>query len=277
MAEVAANVLHNVGNVLNSVNISCTVLCEKVHNSSISSVTQAAELLEKQGDALASFLTTHPSGRKLPEFLGKLAKWLKEEQASLLKELEVLSRNVDHIKEIIKGEQSYAEAGGLHETVKITSLVENAIQINAGALDKQGIKVIREYSEIPAACIQKHKLMQILINLIKNARDSLAESECPEKRLVVRAHCEEGRIHVSISDNGIGIHKENLTRIFAHGFTTKKQGNGFGLHSSALAAKGMGGSLAAQSDGLGRGATFLLELPLYRESEQGGAGESMAA
>jgi signal transduction histidine kinase len=259
------------------VNISCTVLCDKVRNSGISSVTQAADLLHKQGDGLAAFLTTHPSGKKLPEFLGKLAKWLKEEQASVLAELEVLTRNVDHIKEIIKVEQSYAEAGGLHETLRITGLVENAIQINAGALEKQGIKVIREYSEIPQASVQKHKVMQILINLIKNAKDALAESECEEKRLLVRAHCEGRRIRVSISDNGIGIHKENLTRIFAHGFTTKKQGNGFGLHSSALAAKEMGGSLAVHSDGRGRGATFVLELPLYRETAQESAHESAAA
>ena len=266
MAEVAANVLHNVGNVLNSVNISCSVICDQVKNSGISSVTRAAELMEKHGDGLAAFLTTHPSGKKLPEFLGKLAKWLTEEQASVLAELEVLTRNVDHIKEIIKVEQSYAEAGGLHETLRMTGLVENAIQINAGSLDRHGIKIVREYSEIPPASVQKHKVMQILINLIKNAKDAMAESQCEEKRLVVRAGCEDGRIRVSVSDNGMGILKENLTRIFAHGFTTKKQGNGFGLHSSALAAHEMGGSLAAQSDGQGRGATFILELPLKEEA-----------
>jgi C4-dicarboxylate-specific signal transduction histidine kinase len=225
-------------------------------------VTRAAELLEKHGDGLAAFLTTHPSGKKLPEFLGKLAKWLTEEQASILAELEVLTRNVDHIKEIIKVEQSYADAGGLHETLRVTGLVENAIQINGSALDKQGIKVIREYSEIPAASVQKHKVMQILINLIKNAKDALEESGCEEKRLLLRTGSVDGRFAVSVTDNGIGILKENLTRIFAHGFTTKKQGNGFGLHSSALAAREMGGALSAHSDGPGRGATFTLELPL---------------
>ena len=67
---------------------------------------------------------------------------------------------------------------------------------------------------------------------------------------------------ISVADNGIGIPAENLTRIFAHGFTTRKHGHGFGLHSSALAASEMGGALRVQSDGHGCGATFTIELPL---------------
>jgi two-component system NtrC family sensor kinase len=60
----------------------------------------------------------------------------------------------------------------------------------------------------------------------------------------------------------VGIAPENLTRIFSHGFTTRTDGHGFGLHSAALAAQQMGGRLTAQSDGPGRGATFTLELPV---------------
>jgi signal transduction histidine kinase len=67
---------------------------------------------------------------------------------------------------------------------------------------------------------------------------------------------------MTVSDNGVGIASENLTRIFNHGFTTRKDGHGFGLHSGALAAREMGGALWAQSDGPGKGATFTLELPL---------------
>ena len=69
---------------------------------------------------------------------------------------------------------------------------------------------------------------------------------------------------ISYIDNGIGIPADNLTRIFGHGFTTRKEGHGFGLHSGALAAKELGGALTVESDGPGKGATFTLEFPIQR-------------
>ena len=75
-----------------------------------------------------------------------------------------------------------------------------------------------------------------------------------------------GRVKISVMDNGVGIPCENLTRIFRFGFTTRKNGHGFGLHSGALAAHELGGALRAHSDGLGQGATFTLELPLSQNS-----------
>jgi signal transduction histidine kinase len=69
-------------------------------------------------------------------------------------------------------------------------------------------------------------------------------------------------VAIIVRDNGVGILPENLTRIFGHGFTTKKDGHGFGLHSGALAAKQMNGALSVQSAGPGKGAAFTLELPI---------------
>jgi len=73
---------------------------------------------------------------------------------------------------------------------------------------------------------------------------------------------DSSRFFISVCDTGVGIEQENLTRIFSHGFTTKADGHGFGLHTSALAAKAMGGSITAHSEGSGKGATFIIELPL---------------
>jgi len=140
--------------------------------------------------------------------------------------------------------------------------LEDALRMNAGAVTRHRIKVIREYSEVPPVSLEKHKVLQILVNLIRNAKHALTDGGREDKRLIVRIARHNGDVAVSVSDNGIGIAPENLIRIFAHGFTTKKDGHGFGLHSAALAAREMGGSLTAQSDGVGTGAIFTLALPL---------------
>lgn len=160
-------------------------------------------------------------------------------------------------------QQSYARVSGVLERVPVVELLEDAIQINFAAFQRHEIRLVREFGPVPPVLVDRHKVLQVLINLLRNAKYALGESKAPEKRLTISLGMNgNSRVKISVQDNGVGIPPENLTRIFAHGFTTKKQGHGFGLHSGALAAKEMGGSLHAQSEGPGRGATFILELPI---------------
>lgn len=263
MAEVATNVLHNVGNVLNSVNVSHSVITEKVLKSRVSGVAKTAELLQQHALDIGAFLASDPVGQKIPEYLGKLASRLLQEQERILSELQVLGQNIAHVKEIIAVQQNYARAGGVHEIVAIRELVEEALTINSPALTRHRIELIRDYHAVPPISLEKHKVLQILVNLISNAKHALGDCNCNDKQLLIRiaqngADC----VKVSVIDNGVGISAENLTRIFAHGFTTRKDGHGFGLHSGVLAAREMGGKLTAHSDGPDTGATFTLELPL---------------
>jgi signal transduction histidine kinase len=179
-------------------------------------------------------------------------------------ELESLRKNIEHIKDIVAMQQSYAKVFGLAEILQVTDLVEDSLRINAAALTRHAVRVIREYEEIPVIAVEKHKVLQILVNLVRNAKYACDESEHADKQLTVRVARHQDRVRITISDNGIGIPPENLTRIFAHGFTTKKTGHGFGLHSGALAAREMGGTLNVHSDGPGQGASFTLELPAGR-------------
>lgn len=270
MAEVATSVLHNVGNVLNSVNVSCSVISDTVRKSRISTVNKAADLLRDHAEDLPTFLTTDPAGKKLPELLGKLAQRLADEQATVLSEAQALTQNVEHIKDIVAVQQSYArDLGGLRETIGLELLMEDALRMNGASLIRHRIEVLREFDETPAVSLEKHKVLQILVNLIRNAKQALTDSPREDKQLVVRIAAHDGQLLASVVDNGIGIAPENMTRIFAHGFTTKKDGHGFGLHSGALAAQEMGGSLSVQSDGLGRGAVFTLALPTSANIEAG--------
>jgi PAS domain S-box-containing protein len=263
MAEVATSVLHNVGNVLNSVNVSVCLLSEQVRRSKLVNLSRAAALLHQHAKDLGAFITLDPKGQQIPQYLEQLAEYLVQEQSSLLQELESLTKNVEHIKDIVGMQQSYAQVAGVKETVKLAELVEDALRMNAGALGRHGVQVIREFdpASLPEIIVEKHKVLQILINVIRNAKYACDDSESPDKRLTVRVTSEDERVEISLTDNGVGIPPKNLVRIFNHGFTTRKDGHGFGLHSAALAAQEMGGTLSAHSDGLGHGATFTLRLP----------------
>jgi len=181
----------------------------------------------------------------------------------LLGELEALRKNAGHIKDIVATQQSYAKVVGVTETIEVTELVEDALRVNMEALARHDVRLVREFAPgLPAISVDKHKVLQILVNLIRNAKHACDDAARDDKRLTVRVANGEGKLKISVIDNGVGIARENLTRIFNHGFTTRKNGHGFGLHSGALAAKELGGALLAMSDGPGKGATFTLELPV---------------
>lgn len=262
MAEVATSVLHNVGNVLNSVNISSNLIAEKMRNSRVSNLAKAAALMQAQAGDLPGFFANDPKGKQLPEYLAQLADHLVAEQQEMLRELSSLSGNIDHIKEIVAMQQSYAKVSAVREKLEVKELVEDALRMNAGAMERHGVQVIREYSPVPPVLVDKHKVLQILVNLIRNAKYAMDESRQSDKRLRLRVALNGNEmVKISVIDNGVGIAPENLSRIFGHGFTTRKEGHGFGLHSGALAARELGGSLSVHSDGPGLGATFTLEFP----------------
>jgi PAS domain S-box-containing protein len=263
MAEVATGVLHNVGNVLNSVNVSSTLVCERLRKSEVKTVTMLADLLRQHEHDLPDFLTSDPKGRAVPGFIQQLATELEREREESRQELERIAKNIEHIKEIVAMQQSYARVAGVTENLSPVELIEDALQLDAAGLARHGVHVSREYGEVPPVTVDRHKVLQILINLFRNARQSLDESRPERKQLVIGiARNGHNTVKISVTDNGTGISSENLTRIFSLGFTTRRDGHGFGLHSGSLAAREMGGSLLAQSDGPGRGATFILELPI---------------
>jgi signal transduction histidine kinase len=267
MAEIATSVLHNVGNVLNSINVSTVTIADRLKTSRGCQIAKVSALMDEHAADLGDFMTKDPKGRQLPVYLKQLGETLAEERTETLDEMASLAKNVDHIKDIIAAQQGYTKVSGVAETVKVASLVEDALKMNASALVRHDIQIFREYEEPPPELtVEKHKVLQILVNLIRNAKQACDETGSPDKRLTVRVSNggSNGGGHVTITliDNGIGIPAENLTRVFSHGFTTKKEGHGFGLHSGALAARELGGTLAVRSDGPGKGATFILELPV---------------
>ncbi|HTI49834.1 MAG TPA: HAMP domain-containing sensor histidine kinase, partial [Planctomycetaceae bacterium] len=263
MAEIATGVLHNVGNVLTSVNTSAAVISDRLEQSRSSDLSRAAELLKTHDADLASFLTQDSRGKHVPRFLMELSRQMAADEEQMLTEMALLCRNIDHIKDIIAVQQSYAGISGLHEEVSLADLLEDAIRINSASLTRHKIEIVREIDDLPHILVARQKFLQVVVNLLSNAKYAVMDSDNPDRRITIRlTRRGDDRVRVEIADNGVGIAADNLTRIFAHGFTTRKEGHGFGLHSAANLAGELEGTLMAQSEGPGRGALFILEIPL---------------
>ncbi len=262
MAEVATGVLHNVGNVLNSVNVSANLIRDQLRESKVGGLAKAVEMMLAQGEALGRFLQEDAKGRQLPGYLGKLSEHLAVQQRTLTDELLRLTANIEHIKEIVQLQQSYGKSIGVIQHLRPQDVMEEALRLNAAGLQRHTVEVERHFSDLPEMPIDRHKVLQILVNLIANAKQAIEEFNPPRRTITVTVERDDQTgLRFIVQDNGIGIPEENLKRIFGHGFTTKKDGHGFGLHSCANAAKEMKGTMTVSSPGIGQGATFTLTLP----------------
>jgi two-component system NtrC family sensor kinase len=263
MAEVATGVLHNVGNVLNSINVSSTLIADRLRTSRVSQLKDLARLLREHETNIGDFLLHDPSGQRILPYLEKVSEHLVQERDELCKELEGLVQHVGHVKDIVALQQTYARTSGVLEKIAFDTLIEDALRITGAEMGRHGVLLHKDIEKVPSMTADRNKILQILLNLLRNAKDAVKASPVAPREITVRLRSiGEERVRLQVSDNGSGIAAENLTKIFSHGFTTKKDGHGFGLHFGALTARQLGGSLSAESEGPSRGATLILELPI---------------
>jgi signal transduction histidine kinase len=267
MAQIATNVLHNVGNVLNSVTVAAGGLRERIYSTRSEGLSRAVALMKEQGEHLAEFIANDPRGRMLPRYLEELAAALRLEREQGLQDIQSLSLSVEHIAAVVRSQQTLAGASGVKESTSASEVLDEALQLTEASL-APGTKIERD-GDVPAElAVDRSRLLQILVNLIGNAHEAMAHST--ERTLTLGARLagdDTGRLlTITVRDSGQGIAADHLPQLFTHGFTTKMTGHGFGLHSAAVAAMEMGGKLTAHSDGPGRGALFKLEFPLQEPS-----------
>ncbi len=267
MSEIATGVLHNVGNVLNGVNVSANLVARSAGHLNTGDLERMTEILEEHREDLGAFVESDPRGRHLLPFLGELTRSLGEQKGAILAELASLSEGVEHVIDLVRSQQAFAGRAGPLEPASLAKELDSALNISLQACGgNAGIEVVREYEDVGDIPVDRHRLMEILVNLIQNAKQAMDEADGCDRRLVLRVLRQDGEtVRLEVEDSGVGIEEENLTRIFNHGFTTKADGHGFGLHASANAATEIGGRLHARSPGPGRGAVFSLDLPARAE------------
>ncbi|UVK96985.1 HAMP domain-containing histidine kinase [Pseudomonas sp. B21-048] len=277
MAEIATNVLHNVGNVLNSVNVSADLITRKLAASKTLGLGKAVNMMNEHAQDLGQFMMHDEKGKLLPVYLNQLVDSIAAEQSSIVDELAQLTKSIDHIKDIVATQQAYAGAARLVEPLNVVDLFEDALRMNSGALSRHHVTVTKDYQATPTIIGDKHRLLLILINLISNAKYAMTKVSDHQRHMTLGIKIiDNATLRFSVEDQGEGIAAENLTRIFNHGFTTRKEGHGFGLHSCALAAVEMNGHLRVHSDGRGQGALFTLEIPLETAEALPTAGMSVS-
>ncbi|RAP35973.1 hypothetical protein B1207_10370 [Legionella quinlivanii] len=263
VAEIATSILHNVGNVLNSVNTSVAMLSEAAQHSYVVQLPKLLSILEENLDHLDVYLKDDERGKLFMPYFKKLIEQLESEKVKMSEELNQLNNNLTHVNQVIAMQQSSGQASSeIKETIDLEELIEDILLLYANRLRKASINVERQYNNISPIISVRTKIQQIMINLIKNAIDALILGEQHEKRLIIKVETTSpSLVCITIRDNGIGIQKDDLTRIFSFGFTTKKEGHGYGLHNCALLACELGGELRVQSKGSGQGSSFTLEIP----------------
>jgi signal transduction histidine kinase len=268
MSEVATGVIHNVGNALNSVNVSAEVVRRKLENLPTAELERISDEIRVHAADIADFLTDDPRGKKFPAWLTLIAQRMKGEQAVIARETEMLFAGLHHIKTLVKSQQDLAVNSEDWTSIVPAHELELALRLSRVA-DDGALEITRSVEGPESLHVQRHRLLQILVNLMKNARQAVDEAHCARKRMSLRVSITpDGQcVRFEVSDNGVGLAPERKLAIFEAGFTTKEGGHGFGLHSAANAARDMGGSLSVQSDGPGTGATFVLDLPIKEQCQ----------
>ncbi len=278
MSDVATGVLHNVGNVLNSVNVSTNIVHTKIGSLAVEDLDRILDVVDGHPGGLVGFATDDARAAHLLPFLHEVRDTLREQKAGIREELSSLTESVGYVIDLVRSQQSLAGRSGVTEPLSVATQLDAALNITTQSFAPSAqVRIVREYGSVPKVMVDRQKLLEILVNLIQNARQALDEVDMTDKQIVLRSRSAGDCVVIEVEDNGPGIAPENLARIFGHGFTTKRDGHGFGLHISANAATEMGGKLSARSDGPSRGATFALELPLAPARAQLAVARGVAA
>ncbi len=261
-AEVASDVLHNVGNVLAALNSSTSLVAERLQASNVAFLRKTVELLPTAPAELAAFLTTDPKGLQVREYLALLADLLDHERADTIVGMEYVQRQLEHVKMVIARQQAFARVSNTVEVVPIVDVIAQALELQSASFARDGIVVAQEIEPLPPLTVDRHKLLEIMNNYLANSREAFDAAGAVDKRILIRAfRNSDDNLQIDVVDNGVGIAAADQARLFSYGFTTRPNGHGFGLASSLLDARALGGTARAHSDGVGTGATFTVEVP----------------
>lgn len=266
MADIASGILHNVGNILNSVTTSASLIKDTVKKSKVEGLEQANTILREHINHIEEFISNDPKGKKLMHYYLKIEEPLKEEQHKVIKQSNRLIDKIEMINSTIAAQQNYVGARMHDDHISLSEIVEDALALQAGSIERHELKIKKDFQPVDEIEAHRSKLVHVLINIIKNAKEAMKEVNQEDKKLEFSTWQDSEMVYLSIMDNGEGIKEENKTAIFKHGFTTKKEGHGFGLHSSANYMTEMGGKIKVNSDGNGKGTTFILSFPRKKKN-----------
>ncbi|MCB1050437.1 MAG: GHKL domain-containing protein [Acidobacteria bacterium] len=260
-AEISMSVLHNVGNAINSLNVATNVLLEKVEGIVPKLAARIAQKLEEERENLEQ-LVQRADGKKMLQSLPELIKVAGERRDAVMREVSDLRSSVHHVNAIVSAQEDQISGIQLREQIELTEILDTSLKIMMPLIHKHQIQLEKRYGPPIHMTLEGNKLLQIIINLLKNACEAIVEAKPDQPKISLHAEQTEEAVILEISDNGIGYDSSIRQRMFTLGFTTKLEGHGFGLHYCALAVKDLNGQLETQSAGLYKGSTFTITLSI---------------
>jgi signal transduction histidine kinase len=254
MSQVADTVIHNVGNVLTNVNSLIETASDRVEGLRVAPLSKLAARL-RQGENRNELVAA------TPDYLQRLSVELESDQSELAELLQTLHDNVQHIHSVIRDQRQHTLKSIDTKRFSMQEIVDEAVGCCQAKLHQDKIAV--EFSPDSDCVVESDRslLLQIVINLIGNARNAMVESNCEDPVLQLSLRQKENTISLSVRDRGCGMSEETLAKVFNAHFTTRAAGTGLGLHFCAITLKRLGGNIKAHSDGPGKGSTFTIELP----------------
>ncbi|RKU22827.1 hypothetical protein C6503_03425 [Candidatus Poribacteria bacterium] len=261
--EIIDTILHNIGNAINSVAVGIDTIHHQLTNDQLTSRLNAlANAIEHHQDNFSDYVKNDPQGQKVLPFILTLSDDYNVVSREWKQIVQRIRDRTRHIVDIIRTQDSYNITSGTRKDINLTAAISDALKILQDSIDRRDIHIEIDADTVPKEIrIQESQFHQTLVNIIKNAIeaiDALAESGEHSKipRIQFRATINGDFFCLDVTDSGIGIAPEHMDKIFSAGFTTKAQGNGLGLHSSANFVIGSGGRIQALSEGKGKGTTI---------------------
>lgn len=261
MAEVATGVLHNVGNVLTAVNVTVDVMRERLDSHPHERLFRLRDLLSA---SIVSGTVDIERVRTAVKYIEVLGDTLEKGRERARADFQTLANHIDHVKRVVSMQNAYARIRSAAEPTRIGEVISEAVEIGCPPNRRGDITLdvaVDESLATTSVMADRHRILQILVNLVSNARDAVQSHQGAQQRIAIAAERDGLRLHVRVIDSGVGIAPELAAKIFGAGVTSKSNGHGYGLHSSALAARQMNGTLECTSPGTGKGATFTLSIP----------------
>lgn len=266
------SVFHKMRNVLNSIHVSAGLINHRLREFHVEDVGRVADMLGTHSHDFGWYLTQDPKGKMIPNFLEQLSQELTGNHLNTLTELATLNYYLEQLEYLLTAGQTPQRTGGFKETIQFATVMDEALAPHQSELERMGVQVFREYQMVAEGILEVSKLHRILVNLIRNAINSMRETAGQPHRLtlyVLPCPDREGFVRLQVADTGSGIPADCLTRVFSAQLPGERSDLLPNLHASAVGAKELGGSLRVWSDGPKQGAIFTLDVPvIHMEGER---------
>jgi DNA-binding LacI/PurR family transcriptional regulator/signal transduction histidine kinase len=259
MADISIEILHNIGNILNSINVSASLMKTATDSPLIPYLINANQLLSSHLEDLGNFIARDPKGMKLMQFYLKLGTYFAEFKNQVLYNSTRLDEKIKSIVDLISAQQTYTGVNESIERHDIASILDDTIKLMAESIEKYQIQVTKDYRVRPQIMVQRLKLFHVLFNLINNAKTAMTETKADERKLTLTICEDEKGKYIRISNNGYGPSHNLLEKIFDFGYPNPTTGYELGLHSCIKYMDEMGGKIWADANNPNQGTTFVLQ------------------